>query len=89
VQHVPEQHQETGTMQPVATKSSVGSKGDIGIVIHLLKTKEKWINILSIGQRQPPTQYNPNEKVISNCTADRFLVQTDNSFGNPDLLKLV
>jgi hypothetical protein len=49
-------------VQPVTTKPSVDSEGGVGVVIHLLKTKEKQINISSIEQRQPPTQYNPNEK---------------------------
>jgi hypothetical protein len=62
VQHVSEQHRKTGTVQPVATKLSVGSEGGVGVVVHLSKTKEKWINISSIEQRQPPTQYNLNEK---------------------------
>jgi hypothetical protein len=58
VQHVPEQHQKNGTVQPVATKPSVSSKGGVGVVVHLLKIKEKQINISCIEQRQPPSQYN-------------------------------
>jgi hypothetical protein len=41
VRHVPEQGRETGTVQPVAMKPSVGSKGGVGVVVHLSKTKEK------------------------------------------------
>jgi hypothetical protein len=52
VQHVPEQGQKPGAVQPVTTESSVGSKGGVGVVIHLLKTREKQINISSIEQRQ-------------------------------------
>jgi hypothetical protein len=39
VQHVLEQGWETGMVQPVAMKSSIGSEGGIGVVIHLLKTR--------------------------------------------------
>jgi hypothetical protein len=41
VQHVPKQGRETGTVQPFATKPSVGSEGGVGVVIHLSKTREK------------------------------------------------
>jgi hypothetical protein len=52
VQHVPEQGGKSGAVQPVATKPSIGSKGSVGVVVHLLKTREKRINISSIEQRQ-------------------------------------
>jgi hypothetical protein len=52
VQHVPEQDGKTGAVQPITTEPSVGSEGGVGVVIHLLKTREKQINILSIEQRQ-------------------------------------
>jgi protoheme ferro-lyase len=52
VQHVSEQGGKTGAVQPVATEASVGSQGGIGVVIHLLETREKRINISSIEQRQ-------------------------------------
>jgi hypothetical protein len=52
VQHVTEQGQKTGMVQPVATKPSIGSESGVGIVIHLLKTREKRINISPIEQRQ-------------------------------------
>jgi hypothetical protein len=48
VQHVPEQGGEPGVVQPITTEPSVGSKGGVGVVIHLSKTKEKRINISSI-----------------------------------------
>jgi hypothetical protein len=41
VQHVPEQCGKPGAVQPVTTKPSVGSKGGVGVVIHLSKTREK------------------------------------------------
>jgi hypothetical protein len=41
VQHVPEQDGKPGAVQPVTTEPSVGSKGGVGVVIHLLKTREK------------------------------------------------
>jgi hypothetical protein len=41
VQHVPEQGGKPGAVQPVTTEPSVGSKGAIGVVIHLSKTREK------------------------------------------------
>jgi hypothetical protein len=52
VQYVPKQGGKPGAVQPVATEPSVGSKGGVGVVIHLSKTREKQINISSIEQRQ-------------------------------------
>jgi hypothetical protein len=52
VEHVPEQGEKTRAVQPVTTEPSVGSEGGVGVVIHLSKTREKQINISSIGQRQ-------------------------------------
>jgi hypothetical protein len=52
VQHVPEQGGKPGVVQPVTTEPSVGSKGGVGVVIHLSKIREKRINISSIEQRQ-------------------------------------
>jgi hypothetical protein len=52
VQHVPKQGWKPGAVQPVTTEPSVGSKGGIGVVIHLSKTREKQINISSTEQRQ-------------------------------------
>jgi hypothetical protein len=52
VQHISMQGGKPGAVQPVTTEPSVGSKGGIGVVIHLLKTREKRINISSIEQRQ-------------------------------------
>jgi hypothetical protein len=37
VQHVPEQGGKPRTVQPVATEPSVGTKGGVGVVIHLSK----------------------------------------------------
>jgi hypothetical protein len=48
MQHIPEQGRKPGTVYPIATVSSVGSEGDVGLVVHLSKTKEKQINISSI-----------------------------------------
>jgi hypothetical protein len=39
VQHVLEQGGKPGTVQPVTTKPSTGSKGGIEVVIHLSKTR--------------------------------------------------
>jgi hypothetical protein len=50
--HVLEQDGKTEVVQPITTKPSVGSEGGVGVVIHLSKTREKQINILSIEQRQ-------------------------------------
>jgi hypothetical protein len=47
-----EQGEKPGAVQPITTEPSVGSKGGIGVVIHLLKTREKRINISSIEQIQ-------------------------------------
>jgi hypothetical protein len=52
VQHIPEQGGKPGAVQPVATEPSIGFKGGVGVVIHLSKTREKRINILSIEQKQ-------------------------------------
>jgi hypothetical protein len=45
VWHVPEQGGKTGAVQPVTMEPSVGSKGGIGVVVHLSKIREKQINI--------------------------------------------
>jgi hypothetical protein len=52
VQHIPEQGEKTGALQPVTTEPSVGSEGGVEVVVHLLKTREKQINISSMEQRQ-------------------------------------
>jgi hypothetical protein len=52
VQHVSKQGRNPGAVQPITTEPSVGSKGGVGLVIHLSKTREKQINISSIEQRQ-------------------------------------
>jgi hypothetical protein len=52
VQHVPKQGRKPGAVQPITTEPSVGSKGDVGVIIHLSKTREKRINISSIEQRK-------------------------------------
>jgi hypothetical protein len=52
VQHVPKQSGKPGAVQPVTTEPSVSSKGGVGVVIHLSKTREKRINISSIEQTQ-------------------------------------
>jgi hypothetical protein len=41
VQHVLEQGQKAGTVQPIAPKPSVGPEGGVGVVVHLSKTREK------------------------------------------------
>jgi hypothetical protein len=41
VQHVLKQGGKPGAVQPVTTEPSVGSKGSVGVVIHLSKTREK------------------------------------------------
>jgi hypothetical protein len=41
VQHVPKQGRKVGTVQPIATKTSNGPEGDVGVLVHLSKTKEK------------------------------------------------
>jgi hypothetical protein len=41
VQHVPEKGGKSGAVQPVATEPSIGSKGGVGVVILLSKTREK------------------------------------------------
>jgi hypothetical protein len=41
VQHIPKQGGKPGAVQPVTTEPSVGSKGGVGVVIYLSKTREK------------------------------------------------
>jgi hypothetical protein len=41
VQHVSEQGGKPGAVQPVTMEPSVGSKGGVGVIIHLSKTREK------------------------------------------------
>jgi hypothetical protein len=41
VQHVSEQGGKPGAVQPITTEPSIGSKGGVGVVIHLSKTREK------------------------------------------------
>jgi hypothetical protein len=48
VQHVLKQGGKPGAVQPVTMEPFVGSKGGVGVVIHLSKTREKRINISSI-----------------------------------------
>jgi hypothetical protein len=52
VQHVPKQGGKPGAVQPVTTEPSINCKGGVGVVIHLLKIREKRINISSVEQRQ-------------------------------------
>jgi hypothetical protein len=52
VQHVPEQGGKLGAVQPITMEPSVGSKGGVGVSIHLSETREKRINISSIEHRQ-------------------------------------
>jgi hypothetical protein len=70
VQHVPEQCGKTEAVQPVATESSIGSEGVIGVVIHLLKIREKQINISSIKQRQQTKTPNKPPQQNSNPNSD-------------------
>jgi hypothetical protein len=41
VEHIPEQGQKAGTVQPVVTEPSIGPEGGIGVVIHLSETRKK------------------------------------------------
>jgi hypothetical protein len=41
VQHVLKQGGKPGAVQPITTEPSIGSKGGVGVVIHLSKTREK------------------------------------------------
>jgi hypothetical protein len=41
VQHVPEQGGKRGAVQPITMEPSVGSKGGVGVVIHLSKIRKK------------------------------------------------
>jgi hypothetical protein len=41
VQHVSEKGGEPGVEQPITTEPSIGSKGGVGVVIHLSKIREK------------------------------------------------
>jgi hypothetical protein len=79
VQHVPEQGQETGTVQPIATKPSVGSESGIGVVIHLSKIREKRQQTimtfhLSNRDNKPKLQINHHDKTLT-----QILIQTDDN----------
>jgi hypothetical protein len=62
VQHAPEQGGKPGAVQPITTKSSISSKGGVGVVIHLLKIREKQIKISSIEQREQPKLQNKPQR---------------------------
>jgi hypothetical protein len=51
VQHVPEQGRKPRMVHPIAAVPSISSKGGVGVVVHLSKTRKKQINISSIEQR--------------------------------------
>jgi hypothetical protein len=73
VQHVLKQGGKPGAVQPVTTEPSVGSKGGVGVVIHLSKTKEKQINISSIEQRQQTQNFKINHDDNKTLTQILFL----------------
>jgi hypothetical protein len=81
VQHVPKQGRKPGTVQPVTTEPSIGSKGGVRVVIHLSKTREKQINISSIEQRQ-------QTKTPKNKPRQQQNVNSDSVFSNDNLAKL-
>jgi hypothetical protein len=54
VQHVPEQGGKTGAVQPITTEPSVGFEGGIGVVVHLLKTREKRITFHPLDRDNKP-----------------------------------
>jgi hypothetical protein len=70
VEHVPEQGRKAGTVQPVAMKLSVSPEGGVGVVIHLLKTREKQINISSIEHRQQTRNQNKPQRQNVNSDSD-------------------
>jgi hypothetical protein len=73
VQHVPEQGRKPGTVQPITTKLSIGPEGGVGVVIHLPKTREKWINIASNEQKQQTKTQNkpPRQNINSDSDSDQ------------------
>jgi hypothetical protein len=97
VQHVPKQGWETGMVQPIATKPSIGSEGGVGVIIHLLKIREKWINISSIEQRQQTkTPIKPlQQNVNSDSDLDRqrsrktLLTEIDTESGETHNIKVI
>jgi hypothetical protein len=72
VQHVLEQHRETGTVQPIAMKPSVGSDDGIGVVVHLSKIRRNGSTFHPSDKGNHQFNITPTRKVNSNCTADRF-----------------
>jgi hypothetical protein len=70
VEHVPEQGRKAGTVQPVAMKLSVSPEGGVGVVIHLLKIREKQINISSIEHRQQTRNQNKPQRQNVNSDSD-------------------
>jgi hypothetical protein len=70
VQHVTEQGGKTRAVQPISTEPSIGFEGDVGIVIHLSKIREKQINISSIERRQHTKTSNKPPRQNSNLDSD-------------------
>jgi hypothetical protein len=76
VQHVPKKGRKLGAVQPVTTEPSMESKGGVGVVIHLSKTREKRINISSIEQRQQTKTPKINHDDSETLTQILFLATT-------------
>jgi hypothetical protein len=86
VQHVPEQGGKPGPVQPITTEPSVSSKGGIGVVIHLLKTKEKKSTFHpSNRDNKPKLQNKPRQQQ----TLTQILFPTDNDLAKLCWMRLV
>jgi hypothetical protein len=72
VQNVPKQGRKTRTVQPFATKSSVGFEGGVGVVIHLSKTRENELTFHpSNRDNKSKLQINHHDKTLT-----QILIQT-------------
>jgi hypothetical protein len=76
VQHVSEYGGKPGVVQPVTMEPSVGSKGGIGVVVHLSKTREKRITFYpSNRDNKPKIQNKPRRQ--QNVNLDSVLTDDD------------
>jgi hypothetical protein len=80
VQHVSEQGKKLGAVQPVTTEPSIGSKGGVGVVIHLSKQggNESTFH-LSNRDNKPKLQNKPRRQQN---------VNSDSVFSKDNLAKL-
>jgi hypothetical protein len=80
VQHVPEQGGKPRAVQPVTMEPSIGSKGGVGVVIHLSKTRENESKICP--------SHRDNKPKLQNKPRRQQTVNSDSILSNDNLTKL-